>query len=112
MYKTNTISGNNIGGYIGYFEGSDGTSDTSGMAMTCGNNKIAVSNGGASINGGTPFFSIGNRCQCSGNMTVTGDLTVNGNIKLGRSYTTLEAELDAIWNSLANKAAASHTHSS
>lgn len=102
VYKTNTISGNNIGGYIGYFEGSDGTSDTAGMAMTCGNNKVAVSNGGASINGGTPFFSIPNRCQCSGNLTVTGNLTVNGNTYIGRTAhgSTLNAELDAIWTQI------------
>lgn len=114
VYKTNTISGNNIGGYIGYFEGSDGTSDTAGMAMTCGNNKIAVSTGGASINGGTPFFSVSNRCQCGGNLTVTGNLTVNGNTNIGRTAhgSTLSAELDAIWHELANKASASHTHSS
>lgn len=111
VYKTNTISGNNIGGYIGYFEGSDGTSDTSGMAMTCGNNKVAVSNGGASINGGTPFFSIPNRCQCGGNMTVTGNLSVNGTLSIS-GYTNLKNTLDDIYNRLANKADANHTHSS
>lgn len=111
VYKSNTINNNNIGGYIGYFEGSDGTSDTAGMAMTVGNHKVAVSSGGASINGGTPLFSISNRCQCSGDFTVTGDLTVNGYVRLGRSYSTLEGELDAIWSALNNKAAANHTHS-
>lgn len=111
VYKTNTISGNNIGGYIGYFEGSDGTSDTAGMAMTCGNNKIAVSNGGASINGGTPFFSISNRCQCGGNMTVTGNLSVNGTLSIN-GYTNLKNTLDDIYNRLANKADANHSHSS
>lgn len=75
VYKTNVINSTNIGGYIGYFEGSDGSGDTEGMAMTCGNNKIAVSNAGASINGGTPFFSVANRCQVSGNLTVTGNIT-------------------------------------
>ena len=75
VYKSNVINSTNIGGYIGYFEGSDGSGDTEGMAMTCGNNKIAVSNAGASINGGTPFFSVANRCQVSGNLTVTGNIT-------------------------------------
>lgn len=75
VYKNNVINSTNIGGYIGYFEGSDGSGDTEGMAMTCGNNKIAVSNAGASINGGTPFFSVANRCQVSGNLTVTGNIT-------------------------------------
>lgn len=77
VYKTDQNGNitNVVGGYIGYYEGSDGTSDTDGMAMSCGNNKIAVSDGGASINGGTPFFSVANRCQCSGNLTVTGTLS-------------------------------------
>ena len=75
VYKSNVINSTNIGGYIGYFEGSDGSGDTEGMAMTCGSNKIAVSNAGASINGGTPFFSVANRCQVSGNLTVTGNIT-------------------------------------
>lgn len=75
VYKSNVINSTNIGGYLGYFEGSDGSGDTEGMAMTCGNNKIAVSNAGASINGGTPFFSVANRCQVSGNLTVTGNIT-------------------------------------
>lgn len=115
VYRTNTINNNNIGGYIGYFAGSDGTDDTSGMAMTSANgHKIAVSSSGASINGGTPFFSIGNRCQCGGNLTVTGNLTVNGNTYIGRTAhgTTLGAELDAIWTALSNKANSNHTHSS
>lgn len=77
VYKTDSNGNitNVVGGYIGYYEGSDGTSDTDGMAMTCGTNKIAVSSGGASINGGTPFFSVSNRCQCNGNLTVTGTLS-------------------------------------
>lgn len=103
VYKTNVINSTNIGGYIGYFEGSDGTSDTSGMAMTVGSHKIAVSSSGASINGGTPFFSIGNRCQCSGAMTVTGNLTVNGNIN-GYDIATLASRITAL-------EAKAHTHS-
>lgn len=77
VYKTDQNGNitNVVGGYIGYYEGSDGTSDTDGMAMTCGTNKIAVSDGGASINGGTPFFSVSNRCQCNGNLVVTGTLS-------------------------------------
>lgn len=77
VYKTDQNGNitNVVGGYIGYYEGSDGTSDTDGMAMSCGNNKVAVSEGGASINGGTPFFSVANRCQCNGNLVVTGTLS-------------------------------------
>ena len=111
VYRSNVINDTNVGGYIGYFEGSDGTSDTAGMAMTSTNgHKIAVSASGASINGGTPFFSIANRCQCSGNLTVTGNASlatasING-------YGDLKTALDNIWNALNNKAAANHTHSS
>lgn len=119
VYRTNTINNNNVGGYIGYFAGDDGSS-TTGIAMTpaSGSNKIAVSTGGASINGGTPFFSIPNRCQCGGNLTVTGNLTVNGNIFTGRTAhgANLNAELTSIWNEInslwANKASVNHTHSS
>lgn len=91
VYKSNVINSTNIGGYIGYFEGSDGSGDTEGMAMTCGNNKIAVSNAGASINGGTPFFSVANRCQVSGNLTVTGNIT-------GQTITDILNRLTALEN--------------
>ena len=91
VYKSNVINSTNIGGYIGYFEGSDGSGDTEGMAMTCGNNKIAVSNAGASINGGTPFFSVSNRCQVSGNLTVTGNIT-------GQTITDILNRLTALEN--------------
>lgn len=112
VYKNNVINNNNIGGYIGYFEGSDGTSDTYGMALTCGNNKIAVSTNGASINGGTPFFSISNRCQCGGNLTVTGNLTVNGTLNIAGNSRDIESEIDAIWDAIDSKADANHSHSS
>ena len=109
VYKTNVINDTNVGGYIGYFSGDDG-SGTTGITMSpaTGNNKIAVSTGGASINGGTPFFSVANRCQCSGNLTVTGNASlatasING-------YGDLRTALDNIWNALNNKAAANHTH--
>lgn len=93
VYKTDSNGNitNVVGGYIGYYEGSDGTSDTDGMAMSCGNNKIAVSDGGASINGGTPFFSVANRCQCSGNLTVTGTLS-------GQTITDILNRLTALEN--------------
>lgn len=93
VYKTDQNGNitNVVGGYIGYFEGSDGTSDTDGMAMTCGNNKVAVSEAGASINGGTPFFSVANRCQCSGNLTVTGTLS-------GQTITDILKRLTALEN--------------
>ena len=112
VYKNNVINNNNIGGYIGYFEGSDGTSDTYGMALTCGNNKIAVSTNGASINGGTPFFSISNRCQCGGNLTVTGNLTVNGTLNIAGNSRDIESEIDAIWDAIDRKADTNHSHSS
>lgn len=91
VYKSNVINSTNIGGYIGYFEGSDGSGDTEGMAMTCGNNKIAVSNAGASINGGTPFFSVANRCQVSGNLTVTGNITGQTITDIVNRLTALES---------------------
>lgn len=93
VYKTDQNGNitNVVGGYIGYYEGSDGTSDTDGMAMSCGTNKIAVSDGGASINGGTPFFSVANRCQCSGNLTVTGTLS-------GQTITDILNRLTALEN--------------
>lgn len=131
VYRSNVISDTNVGGYLGYYAGSDGTSDTEGMAMTSTNgNKIAVSSNGASINGGTPFFSVANRCQCGGNMTITGNLNVNmdlsvtgaasfvGDVSIngvGNVKTKIDAinkQINNLWDALDGKADKNHSHSS
>lgn len=116
VYKTNVINSTNIGGYIGYFSGDDGSGTTGiTMAPATGNNKIAVSTGGASLNGGIPLVSVTNKAYSAGPFEVQGSLTVSGGHDMslnggGDIYSTAWGG----WLSqvLANKAAASHTHSS
>lgn len=49
--KANATSGTNPGGYFGYYTGSTGGGSTTGMLMEAGNSRLAVSSGGAYIQG-------------------------------------------------------------
>lgn len=74
VYKSNQVKdSSNIGGYIGYFTGSTGNRQTTGIQMEVDGNRIAVSDQGAMLNAGTPIVSLPNRGQCDGDFRVTGN---------------------------------------
>lgn len=74
IHKSNQVKdSSNIGGYIGYFTGSTGNRQTTGIQMEVDGNRIAVSDQGAMLNAGTPIVSLPNRGQCDGDFRVTGN---------------------------------------